>query len=80
MVVTADTGCFVIVRLEYAENGVDVTGYEELMKIGTRDGLVGGEALILDAGKFRVVVAANPHQVFEEVEVPGASEVLLELR
>ena len=28
-----------IIRLEYADNGVDVTGYGKLMKLGTRDGL-----------------------------------------
>jgi len=48
---------------------------------GTRvaGGLVGGEPVELEAAYYRVVVASSPQQTFEEVDVQGASEVLLEL-
>jgi len=49
-----------IVRLGYAENGVDVTGYEKLMKMGTRDGLKPSvqEELIFEPGEYLLGVAA----------------------
>jgi len=49
-----------IVRLEYAENGVDVTGYEKLMKMGTRDGLKPSihEDLLFEPGEYLLGVAA----------------------
>jgi len=49
-----------IVRLEYAENGVDITGYERLLKIGTRDGLKPSihEDLIFEPGEYLLGVAA----------------------
>lgn len=43
-------------------------------------GLVGGDSLVLEAAYYRVVVASNPQHIFEEVDVQGASEVLLELK
>jgi len=50
-----------IVRLEYAENGIDVTGYEKLMKMGTRDGLKPSvrEDLIFEPGEYLLGVAAT---------------------
>lgn len=44
------------------------------------EGLVGGEAVILDAGYYRVVVATATPQAFEEVEVPGEEETTLSLQ
>lgn len=48
-----------ILRLEYAENGVDVTGYERLMKMGTRDGLKPSiyEDLMFEPGEYLLGVA-----------------------
>jgi len=42
-------------------------------------GLVGGEPVELEAAYYRVVVSSSPQQTFKEVDVQGASEVLLEL-
>jgi hypothetical protein len=42
-------------------------------------GLVGGESVELEAAYYRVVVSSSPQQTFKEVDVQGASEVLLEL-
>lgn len=41
---------------------------------------VGGEALELDQGFYRVVVRSLPQQVFDEVEVQAAAELALELK
>jgi hypothetical protein len=48
-----------VVRLEYAENGVDVTGYQKLMKLGTRDGLspVLRENLLFEPGEYLLGIA-----------------------
>jgi len=46
-------------------------------KIAT--GMVGGEPLELEAGKYRVVVSSSPQKVFETVEVSGGSGTSLDL-
>ena len=48
---------------------------------GTRvaSGLVGGEPIELEAAYYRVVVPGNPKHTFEDVDVQGARETLLEL-
>ena len=43
------------------------------------EGRVGGEALPLAAGHYRVVVASTPAQIFEDVEVQGARQRVLQL-
>lgn len=42
-------------------------------------GVVGGEPVELEAGFYRVVVATSPPRTYEKVEVPGESEVRIEL-
>lgn len=48
-----------IVRLEYADNGVDVTGKETLMKMGTRDGSTPAVTrdLIFEPGEYLIGIA-----------------------
>ena len=42
-------------------------------------GVVGGDPLELEQGFYRVVVQSSPPKTFTKVEVPGESEVHLEL-
>jgi hypothetical protein len=40
---------------------------------------VGAEPVELERGVYRVVVRTSPQQTFEDVEVQGEDEILLEL-
>jgi hypothetical protein len=42
------------------------------------EGVVGGGPLELEAGFYRVTVASSPAEVFEQVEIPGEEQVILE--
>jgi hypothetical protein len=42
-------------------------------------GQVGAEPVELERGVYRVVVRTSPQQTFEDVEVQGEDEILLEL-
>jgi hypothetical protein len=48
-----------VVRLEYADNGVDVVGTRNLMKMGTRDGVTPSVAadLIFEPGEYLIGIA-----------------------
>jgi len=49
-----------ITRLEYAENGTDVTGFEKFMKMGTRDGQIPSihESLMFEPGEYLLGLVA----------------------
>lgn len=48
-----------VIRLELADNGVDVSGYEKLMKMGTRDGSTPAvqSDLIFEPGEYLIGIA-----------------------